>query len=181
MPKKSVKKNQKSGLYKSLYIVLIVGMLISLFLLYEHFSPSASKFCTFGEGFDCGIVNKSPYANLDGISYLLTIDMKLPLPLIDISGVNGFFDFITANAFLGFLVLLFMLFLLKAQKEGKDFLWIKKGEALNWMFGISIFGVLYGFYLFLIQHFVLQTYCIFCLALDAALLLNLILVWRLRK
>src|SRR3989344_2808480 len=84
-------------------IVLVIGMLISLFLVYEHFTPTASKFCSFGKGFDCGIVNKSPYANIDGISYLLTIDFGLDLPLINISGINLFFDFITSNAFLGLL------------------------------------------------------------------------------
>jgi uncharacterized membrane protein len=52
-----------------LNVLLVIGMLLSLFLVYEHFSPAASKFCTFGESLDCGIVNKSPYANLDGISY----------------------------------------------------------------------------------------------------------------
>ena len=86
--------------FKIFNVVLIIGMLISLFLVYEHFSPSASKFCTFGNSFNCGIVNKSPYANLDGLSYLLTIDFKLNLPMITISDINPFFDLITSNAFL---------------------------------------------------------------------------------
>lgn len=163
------------------YALLAVGMLISLFLTYEHFSPSASKFCTFGASFDCGIVNKSPYANLDGISYLLTIDFSLPLPLIDISGINWFFDLITSNAFLGFLTLLFILFLVRANYNRKDFLWIGKGETIKWLRGITLFGILYGFYLFLIQHFILKTYCIFCLALDVVLLSLTFIVWRIKK
>src|SRR3990167_6938870 len=129
-----------------LKIVLIIGMLISLFLLYEHFSPSASKFCTFGDSFDCGIVNKSPYANLDGISYLLTIDFNLPLPLIDISGINWFFDFITANAFLGFITLLFILLLNLKHKKNK-FMFVSKGDNLKWIRRILIFSLVYGFYL----------------------------------
>ena len=79
---------------KLLNVVLVIGMLISLFLVYEHFSPSASKFCTLGANLDCGIVNKSPYANLDGLSYLLTIDYGLPLPLIDISGINLLYNYL---------------------------------------------------------------------------------------
>ncbi|MBC8500394.1 MAG: hypothetical protein ISS25_03775 [Nanoarchaeota archaeon] len=168
-------------LFVSLIVLLSIGMLDSLFLVYEHFSPTASKYCTFGEGFDCGIVNKSPYANLDGISYLLTIDFKLPIPLIDIAGLGVFFDLVTSNAFLGFLTLLFILLLLIARYEKKGFLWVKYEKTTAWIKGLLIFGVIYGFYLFLIQHFILKTYCLFCLFLDLILLIGLILAWRLKK
>ncbi|MDP4039517.1 MAG: vitamin K epoxide reductase family protein [Candidatus Pacearchaeota archaeon] len=166
---------EKNRLSKALNIILILGMLISLFLWYEHLSPSASKFCTFGQSFDCGIVNKSPYANIDGLSYLLTIDFSIPLPLIDISGINIFFDAVTSNAFLGFLTLLFI-FLLNTKYKNKKFLWVSPEKNRRWMKGLLIFGVIYGFYLFLIQHFILKTYCIFCISLDAVLILSLILV-----
>lgn len=155
-------------------------MLISVFLIYEHFSLTASKFCTFGNNLDCGIVNKSPYANLDGISYLLTIDFNLPLPLINISGINLFFDFITTNAFLGFLTLLFVLLLNLNYKKSK-FLFILKGRNVKWIRGVLIFGVIYGFYLFLIQHFILKTYCIFCLALDLIIIISLIISFRIKN
>ena len=165
----------------NLRILLIIGMLISLFLLYEHFSPSLSKFCTFGESIDCGIVNKSPYANLDGISYLLTIDFALPIPLINISDINIFFNIITSNAFLGFLTLLFLLFLAKANYKNQKFLFIEKNKTLLWLKGITLFGVIYGFYLFLIQHYILKTYCIFCIALDIVLITLMIIVWATKK
>src|SRR3989338_10845320 len=154
---------KKNKYFKLMNIFLIIGMLISIFLVYEHFSPSISKFCTFGDSFDCGIVNKSPYANLDGISYLLTTDFNLPLPLIDISGINWFFDFITANAFLGFITLLFILLLNLKHKKNK-FMFVSKRDNLKWIRGILIFSLVYGFYLFLIQHFILRTYCILCIA-----------------
>ncbi|MEK6916637.1 MAG: vitamin K epoxide reductase family protein [Nanoarchaeota archaeon] len=166
---------------KVLKILLILGMLISLFLVYEHFSPNASKFCDFGEGLDCGIVNKSPYANLDGISYLFTIDFGWPIPLIDISGINWFFNLLTSNAFLGFLTLVFLFFLVNAHEGKKNFLFIKKKDSLAWMKGITLFGVVYGFYLFLIQHYILKTYCVYCLALDVVLISSLIIVWRMKK
>ena len=165
---------------KALSIFLIIGILISAFLIYEHFSESASKFCTFGEGFNCGIVNKSPYANLDGLSYLLTIDFNLPLPLIDISGINLFFDFITTNAFLGLLTLFFVLLLNLNYKKDK-FLFIEKKSNTKWIRGIMIFGMLYGFYLFLIQHSILKTYCIFCLALDLTIIVALILSFKIKN
>tara|TARA_Y100000310_G_C20666865_1_gene808024 strand:- start:1967 stop:2476 length:510 start_codon:yes stop_codon:yes gene_type:complete len=165
---------------KLLNVVLVIGMLISLFLVYEHFSPSASKFCTFGANLDCGIVNKSPYANLDGLSYLLTIDYGLPLPLIDISGINLFFDFITTNAFLGFLTLLFVFFL-NTKYKNKKLLFVNAGEDLKWIRGLLVFGLIYGAYLFYIQHSILKTYCIFCLALDVTLLSLVIVAFRIRK
>ena len=165
---------------KLLSIFLILGMLISAFLIYEHFSTTASKFCTFGNNLDCGIVNKSPYANLDGISYLLTIDFNLPLPLIDISGINLFFDFITTNAFLGLLTLFFVLMLNLKYKKDK-FLFVQRKSNIKWIRGILVFSIVYGFYLFLIQHFILKTYCIFCIALDLIIIVSLILSFKIKN
>jgi uncharacterized membrane protein len=163
-----------------LNVFLALGMIVAAFLIYEHFSESASKFCTFGSSFDCGIVNKSPYANLDGISYLLTIDFNLQLPLIDISGINLFFDFITSNAFLGLLTLLFVLLSNLNYKKVK-FLFISKEDNVKWIRGILVFGLIYGFYLFLIQHFILKTYCIFCIVLDLIIIASLIISFRIKK
>lgn len=160
--------------------LFVVGMLVALFLVYEHFSPSASKYCTFGESFDCGIVNKSPYATLDGISYLLTIDFGWSLPMINLTQYGAFVELLVSNAFLGFLTLLFLFFLLKAYTKHKSFLWIKSNRILAWMKGILVFGVLYGLYLFLIQHFILKTYCLFCIVLDLILLSSLLMVWRMK-
>jgi len=173
------KKEKISNLF--LKITFVIGMLISLFLLYEHFDESASKFCTFGSNFDCGVVNKSPYANLDGISYLFTIDMGLPLPIINIANINPFFDLITANAFLGFLTLVFMVLLLLSFEKKKELLFIKKDWVYPLLKGLAIFGVVYGGYLFLVQKLILNTYCIFCLGLDVTLITILVLVWRLNK
>jgi len=165
----------KNKLSILLNILLVIGMLSALFLVYEHFSPTASKYCTFGESFDCGIVNKSPYANLDGISYLLTIDFGLPLPLIDISGINWFFDLITSNAFWGFLILL-LIFLLRTKFKNKKLLWITPEKNTKWVIGLLTFGLVYGgIYLLAIQHFILKTYCIVCLILDAVLLVSVII------
>jgi len=174
-----VKKNSMSRkVFLWINVLLFIGMFVSLFLVYEHFAPGASKFCSFSEGFDCGIVNKSPYANLDGISYLITIDLKTNIPLIDISSRNPFLDLITSNAFLGFITLLFLLLLTRATYKSKDFLWIESKKGLKWLRGIITFGVIYGFYLFIIQHSILKTYCIFCLALDLVMVALLIIFWR---
>ncbi|MGV8142396.1 MAG: vitamin K epoxide reductase family protein [Candidatus Pacearchaeota archaeon] len=163
-----------------LNILLVIGMLVALFLVYEHFSATASKYCTFGESFNCGIVNKSPYANLDGLSYLLTIDFNLPLPLIDISGINWFFDILTSNAFLGFLTLL-LIFLLRTTFKNKKLLWIRQQQNLKWTRGLLLFGLIYGIYLIYIQHFILKTYCLFCIILDIVLLSSTIIAYNLKK
>jgi uncharacterized membrane protein len=166
---------------KFLMILLVLGMLISLFLVYEHFFEGASEFCTFGSDFDCGIVNRSPYANLDGISYLFTIEFGWPLPLIDISGINWFFDLATSSALWGFLTLLFLFVMRLRKYKKRDFLWIRRESNVKWLRGILIFGMAFGFYLFLVQHFLLQTYCIFCIGLDVVLLLSLILSWVIKE
>lgn len=171
-------KESKKRIWLSVFLIL--GMLISAFLIYEHFSETASEFCSFGPGLDCGIVNKSPYANLDGISYLLTIDFNWPLPLINISGMNLFFDFITTNAFLGLLTLLFVLLLNLNYKKDK-FLFVKKRDNVKWIRGVMVFSMMYGFYLFLIQHSILKTYCIFCLALDFVIIASLVTSFIIKK
>ncbi len=170
----------KKTLSTTLNILLIVGMLSAIFLTYEHFSATASKYCTFGESFDCGIVNKSPYANLDGISYLLTIDFGLPLPLVNISGINWFFDLITSNALWGLLTLL-LIFLLRTKFKNKKLLWITPQKNKKWVIGLLTFGLVYGIYLLAIQHFILKTYCLFCIILDAVILLSLIIAIKIKN
>ncbi len=165
----------------ALKVLLVIGMLISLFLVYEHFSPSASRFCDLGEGFDCGIVNKSPYANLDGISYMLTIDWGLPLPLVDLSGANAILDFLTTNAFLGFLTLAFVFLLARSYGKKTSFFWIPERQLTYWIRYVLLFGIAYGAFLFYVQHSLLRTYCIFCLSLDGVLLLSGLLAWRIGK
>jgi len=177
MPKKNTK------YLKALNVLLIIGMLLSLLLVYEHFSPTASEFCSFGASLDCGIVNKSPYANLDGFFYLLAVDFGMNMPnwLLSISETNIVFDFLTANAFLGFLTLLFV-FVLNTKYKNRVFLnFINKEDSLKWIRGVLIFGMVYGFYLFLIQHFVLKTYCIFCLALDLVLISSVVIAFKIKK
>lgn len=155
-------------------VVLVIGLFLSAFLVYEHFATTTSEYCDFGESFDCGIVNKSPYSNLDGFFYLLVIDFGVNMRLMDISGVNVLFNLLTSVAFLGFLSLLLVL-LLKNRKG--DLLWIAKDKKDKWIRGILVFGVLFGGYLFLIQHFILKTYCVFCIGLDVILISLLVLAF----
>lgn len=160
-----------------LNVLLLLGIAVSLFLVYEHFSPNASKFCTFGNYFNCGIVNKSPYANIDGVFYFLVIDLGMKLPLLDISGKNFVLNLLTSDAFLGFVTLIFLFLVLNNWRSDKGFLFVTKDKAVTWMRAISLIGILFGFYLLAVQHFILRTYCIFCIALDIILAILTLAFW----
>ncbi len=172
----------------TLTIALILGMAVSAFLMYEHFAPGSSEFCNFGEGLDCGIVNKSPYANLDGIFYLMIIDYGWywvgDLPLVNqimlLTDTNVFIDFLTMNSFWGFLTLVLVL-LLNTKYKNRDFYFVTKERNLAWIRGILAFGMLYGIFLIYIQHSILHTWCVFCLALDAVLLTTNIAAWMIKR
>ena len=47
---------------------------------------------------------------------------------------------------------------------------IEEDKIKKYMLGILIFGVLYGLFLFYIQHAILKTYCPFCIVLDFSLI-----------
>lgn len=177
----NLKGNKKLFIFISIFLLL--GALISAFLLYEHFAPSASAFCQFGESFDCGVVNKSPYANLDGFSYLLTIDYNLPLPLINISGINPVLNFLTANAFLSLLVFLFMFLLVWKKYKNQNLFNIDVGikNEVKWLRGIITFGLAYGFYLIYIQHSLIKMYCLYCLMLDTVMIVLTVTFWMLKE
>lgn len=166
------------GLSKQKYLLLsgllVLGMLISLFLLYQHMALTPI-FCFANEEYNCDIVNKGPYSNLEGISYLLTIEYGWNLPLIDFEG--KFFNILTSNAFLGFVTLLILLGMVSAAYKKEPFYGIKKEKVLPWIRWIFVWSVFYACYLFFIQHYVLHTYCLFCLGLDAVLVLSLVVVW----
>jgi uncharacterized membrane protein len=59
-----MKNNKKLNLLLALFIF---GTLVSLYLVYLHFQPSASEVCQINELFNCDKVNKSIYAKLFGI------------------------------------------------------------------------------------------------------------------
>ena len=175
-----MKKHEKKGLnyLNYLRIALVIGMLLSSFLVYEHFKTESTEFCNFGAGLNCDVVNKSPYANLDGIFYLMTFEFHWNTVYLNISNSHWIPDLLTSNAFLGFLTLLFIYFLTTKLKTG----WkcIKTDKVISWIRGLLIFGVGYGFLLLLIQHFVIESYCIFCISLDIEMVVALVMSYKLK-
>lgn len=156
-------------------------MLVSLFLVYEHFSESAEKWCSFGSSFDCGIVNKSPYASVDGFLYFLLFDVGVQVPLLNLSQYGFLADLLTTNAFIGFLTFLYLFLSVSAIAKNKSFFGMRpkrQGIVAKW---ILWFSLLYAFYLVYIELFVLKTICLFCIVLDILIVLGLIFVYKISE
>ncbi len=130
-------------LLKIIIVISILGILLSSYLTYLHYQPSASKFCVIGENFDCDIVNKSSYSEIFGI------------PVAILGGLT------------------YLLFLITAILLLKNYDFNKLGKLIDeeittkkvyqFLFILAIIAFLYSLYLTSVESIVLKTYCIFCL------------------
>src|SRR3989344_8316145 len=134
-------------IYTSFEVVCVLAMLVSIFLIYEDFSEGAEKFCTFGESFDCGIVNKSPYASVDGFLYFLLFDVGVDVPLLNLSQYGLIVEFLTTNAFLGFLTFLYLLFSIVHVEKKKKLFGMNAERQLKTAKWILWFSLVYALYL----------------------------------
>lgn len=50
-----------------LRVLAFAGMLVTAYLIYQHYKPSADAFCNISNYISCDIVNKSIYAEILGI------------------------------------------------------------------------------------------------------------------
>lgn len=55
------------NLILAIAILSFAGMVVSTVSLQRHYARSASKFCDFGQQFNCDIVNRSEYSTVAGI------------------------------------------------------------------------------------------------------------------
>lgn len=147
---------------KVIYIAAFIGLLLGGYLLYIHLNPVMVP-CGEGESMNCVQVNSSPYANLDGIFYLMHTYYQLPVPDVYLSGSPAM-DIITSNAFLGMIMMVLIIALTWQEK-------------LKWVRTLAVFSLIYGFYLLFIQHVVLEAYCIYCLMLDVVIITITIAAW----
>jgi len=53
--------------YQGIKAISVLGLLISLYATYLHFSPSASSLCNFNAQFNCDVVNKGIYSEVFGV------------------------------------------------------------------------------------------------------------------
>src|SRR3954453_11556039 len=51
--------------------VAVAGIAVSSVSLYHHFGASKTSFCTFGQSFNCDIVNRSSYSTVFGVPVAL--------------------------------------------------------------------------------------------------------------
>ena len=145
------KKKELKALYKVSAALSGLAMLDSLYLVYMHFKPSQYELCTFGESFDCDIVNKSIYAEF------------LDVP-VSIWGLLTY-------------ALLFAFFIY-AWKQPKEKLTKK---LLPYVLAFVAFGVVFSLRLTYIEAFVLYAWCIFCVIQQILILLLLGTVWMAYK
>src|SRR5207302_5113921 len=52
-------------------VVALAGVAVSSVSLYHHFGTSKTSFCTFGQSFNCDIVNRSSYSTVFGVPVAL--------------------------------------------------------------------------------------------------------------
>lgn len=59
------------NLTRAIALISFAGILVSSVSLYHHFGTSKTSFCTFGESFNCDLVNRSRYATVLGVPVAL--------------------------------------------------------------------------------------------------------------
>jgi len=146
-----------------LIILAIIGILDSSYLLKLKLTDSAS-FCDQLVGFDCGTVNKGAYSEFPPWTFTAWVDAGLPTIPNSTLGIIGFV-----------FVLVMSLYALSQKNKKK----IHKITKIILIFLTISF--IYGLYLIYIQKFVLRTWCLFCLVLDAVILLSLITAYMMYK
>lgn len=129
-------------------VLSIIGIILSSYLTYVHYSGTDLDYCHFNESFDCDLVNKSSYAEFLGIPVAL-------------------------GGLIMYLILLYYVlgeeYNLKLHKI-KDFKFYIKL--------ISTLGVLFTLYLMYIEAFVLESWCIFCIIHAAIIFIIFALLMR---
>ena len=90
--------NSRRTALPAIIVLSIVGLAISSLSLVNHYSTSTTSYCSFGENFNCDIVNRSIYSRVFGV----------PVALIGMIGymLLGLFSWLTrrGNDQRGFLV-----------------------------------------------------------------------------
>ncbi|MDP3916835.1 MAG: vitamin K epoxide reductase family protein [Nanoarchaeota archaeon] len=163
--------DQKKGLLW-IRIIAILAILLSSLLVYEHYKTTPSEFCTFGESFDCDLVNKSAYSTIDGIFYFLSMDLGLhQIPLFYIP---------IPLSLMGILVFLFVLLSAHSINNKKNLFGIKPKNQIKVLKWLMVLSILLALYLIYIEKFILLMWCIYCLGLDILIVISAILIMRLK-
>ena len=131
-------------------IIVFLSMIISLYLIYLHYSDKSS-FCDISEGLSCDIVNKSVYSEFPPGS-------GIPVSLM------------------GFVTFWIVLFLLNKVEKGKK---EAKKKFSKYLFYLMITSLLFALYLVYAELVLILSICILCVTLDIFIILLLILSFKL--
>ncbi len=86
--KKNTSKDKLNRNLKLIVIFSVIGIILSLYLTYQHYKEGKDAFCqALGGG--CDIVNKSTYSELGGLLTLFGINLDFPFP-VAVVGLLGF-------------------------------------------------------------------------------------------
>ena len=140
-------------LKRNLKIVIalsVIGILLSLYLLFQHYSKVKDPFCdALGGG--CEIVNRGSFSEVDGIFIeFFGIYINFPFP-VSLIGTFGFF--------IGIILACLIL-------EDNTFKFVRfridKNLMIKLMFGLNVIGFIIAIFLTYIEFIVLGTFCPYC-------------------
>jgi uncharacterized membrane protein len=63
----AISKKNNRGLFLTIAVLAVVGIVLSAVSLQRHYAKSATTFCDVGERFNCDVVNRSEYSSVMGI------------------------------------------------------------------------------------------------------------------
>lgn len=153
----------RKGLAILLIIVSFLGFADSIYLTYLHYSSDNSTICNIIGDFQCDIVNKSQFSEMTGILSYFGIYLYLPVPVS------------AMGAFMFLLFLVIGAFLLRKNQIPVFGVYLRRKMLQDMLFYFSIASFIFSMFLVYVQAFVLRTWCFFCILLDAAIILVLVI------
>jgi len=143
---------KKNKLINIIIFLSVLSVLISVYLIYLHYSANASSFCNISEQLNCDVVNKSVYSKFP-------TGNGMPVSIL------GLLTFVT----------IFTIALLMRINK------IKRKILEEGLFYLLVISFIFALYLFYVEAFILHSYCIFCLALDFLIILMLLISYNIKK
>lgn len=149
--KKTNNDTNTGKLFWLLATLCVLGIIVSGYALYHHYSTQENSFCTINQTFNCDLVNRSTYSEI----------AKIPVAAIGI---------------LGYVFILFCLLTMRGRIS--DVLGL--GKYWKHVLLIALIGGnLFSFYLSYIEAFILKAYCPVCLTSQGIMIALLIfgIIW----
>jgi uncharacterized membrane protein len=130
---------QRRKILTFISILSFAGVLVTTYLITQHFGESGASFCNVSDYVSCDVVNKSRYSKLFGI----------PVSIL------GWATYI--------ILTIVSVGLIKGVRFERIFSFLKPRFLEMFLLLFSGFGFLFSLYLSYIEFFVLHALCVFCL------------------